>query len=128
MKYNASVVATFLLAISPFSTNAFIPLKQNGHSHLVFLRSAVIDEMTQNDVESKMDSLTSDLISKLRFREVQRELERRALDASGTLSTMKNRLREATMDNKDPSATKNGDASRMIDADVMEEVRNKSLW
>lgn len=73
-------------------------------------------------MESKLDSLTSDLISKLRFREVQRELERRALDASGTLSAMKNRLRAATVGVKDPGTTEGSTKSRIIDTDAINEA------
>lgn len=124
MKYNTSVVATFLLAVSIPSTNAFLPLKQNGQSHVTFVRSTVVDKTTQTDVESKMDSLTYDLISKLRFREVQRELERRALDATGTLTAMKIRLREAAMGTTVSATPESSQKSRVIDTDTIDEVRN----
>ena len=52
----------------------------------VALDSTEVDE----DVTTK---LTHDIISKLRFREVQRELERRELDTSGTFTDMRQRLR-----------------------------------
>ena len=75
-----------------------------------------------------MESLTNDLISKLRFREVQKELERRALDTGGTLSTMKNRLREAAMVGMNvpmPMDGSDGHATAVIDVDALDEVRKR---
>ena len=122
MKYNQSIVAIFLFATSLPSTNAFVPSAKRGFSPVSSRRSTVVDETSQIGTESKLDSLTSDLISKLRFREVQRELERRALDASGTLSAMKNRLRAATVGVKGPMTTEGSSQSRIIDADAINEV------
>jgi len=47
-----------------------------------------------HDVGIKFDHLTDDIVSKLRFREVQQELERRDLDTSGTFTSMRKRLRQ----------------------------------
>jgi hypothetical protein len=40
-----------------------------------------------------IENLTIDIVAKLRFREVQRELEARQLDTSGTFTDMRQRLR-----------------------------------
>lgn len=117
MKYQASVVAVFLLAVSGSTTNAFV--QNNGRSSLAVLRSAVAAEDAVQ-ANSKMESLTNDLIGKLRFREVKEELERRALNTSGTLSVMKNRLREATMG---PIRIEKVQEVRTIDGDALDEVR-----
>lgn len=117
MKYQTSVVASFLLALS--STNAFVPSKQNGRSYNVAVKSAVVDEKVTSG-SSSMDSLTIDLISKLRFREVQRELERRALSTNGTLSNMKDRLRQATAGMSVPMPM---DGTDMTDKHDLDEVR-----
>ena len=54
--------------------------------------------------------MTVDIISKLRFREVQRELERRELDTSGTFTSMRERLRHAAMaETTTTTTTTNGD-------------------
>lgn len=96
MKYQTSVVTSFLLALSSTATDAFVPAKHNGRAlPVAVLQSAVVDENVGMD--TNMESLTNDLISKLRFREVQKELERRALDTKGTLSNMKDRLRESAV-------------------------------
>lgn len=42
-------------------------------------------------------SLTQDLISKLRFRDLRRELEGRQLETTGTTGQLRTRLREATL-------------------------------
>lgn len=52
---------------------------------------------TDDDVSRSHHSLTQDLISKLRFRDLQRELERRQLDAMGTTAQLRERLRVAAL-------------------------------
>ena len=120
MRYQASAIAYFFLTISG-TTNAFVPAQQSGRPSLAALRSAVVEETT--DVNPKMGYLTNDLISKLRFREVQRELERRQLETSGTLSAMKNRLREATIGT---IRLENMEDVREIDGDALDEVSKES--
>jgi len=103
MRLHASVVASALL-VSVASTAAFVPLKHSvrGFSSV---KSAVVEETK---------SLTYVLISKLRYRELQRELLERDLDASGTLSSMRGRLREVTCD---PS--KDSDENCIIDEEKL---------
>lgn len=50
--------------------------------------------------KTELDALTADIVSKLRFREVQRELERREIDTTGTFTTMRTRLMELATDGK----------------------------
>ena len=49
----------------------------------------------EQDKERKTATLTQDLISKLRFRELQTELSQRELPTDGTTGQLRNRLREA---------------------------------
>jgi pentatricopeptide repeat protein len=49
--------------------------------------------MNDGNDDINNESLTNDVISKLRFREVQRALQHRNLDTTGTFSAMKERLR-----------------------------------
>lgn len=107
-----------MLAVTSTKTNAFVPPIRKRGPIPTAVRSAVVEETA--GLNTRMESLTNDLISKLRFREVQRELELRDLETSGTLSVMKNRLREATV-----SATQVGRAkeSHEIDGDALDEVR-----
>ena len=106
MRLHASVVASALL-VSVASTAAFVPLKHSvrGFSSV---KSAAVEETK---------SLTYVLISKLRYRELQRELLERDLDASGTLSSMRGRLREVTCD---PS--KDSDENCIIDEEKLTAV------
>lgn len=123
MKFQSSVVASFLLAVAAAPVaHAFVLPTNHGRDYRSSLQSSVVEEPTTS---SKVESLTHDLISKLRFREVQRELEIRALDTSGTLSAMKNRLREAAVVVKEAMPMKGVDEeTRVIDGDALDEVRN----
>jgi hypothetical protein len=96
MRYSASVVASALL-LSVGSTSAFAPSKQTSRHSLVELQSAVEEATETTKAVSTNSNLTYDDISRLRFREVKRELEYRQLDASGTHSALKYRLRVAEL-------------------------------
>jgi hypothetical protein len=107
MRLHASVLASALL-VSVASTAAFVPLKQS-------VRTFSSIESTATE-ETK--SLTYNLISKLRYRELQRELLERDLDPSGTLSSMRYRLREVTCDD----SSKDSDENCIIDEEKLAAV------
>lgn len=113
MKLHASVVASALL-VSVASTAAFVPLKQSARA-FSSVKSAAVEET---------ESLTYVLISKLRYRELQRELLERDLDASGTLSSMRGRLREVTCDD----SSKDGDENCIIDEEKLTAVSKYSIY
>ena len=50
-----------------------------------------------SEEQSLPSSLTQDIISKLRFRDLRRELEGRDLDVYGTTAQLRARLREAAL-------------------------------
>jgi len=58
--------------------------------------------------------LTKDLVSKLRFREVQRELELRDLDTSGTFTSMRTRLRQLATDGSEEENEQSKDSGKEI--------------
>jgi hypothetical protein len=121
MKYQASVVAS-ILALSLGASHAFAPPNQNGRPSLSVMKSmAVDDKATSTTTETPFDSLTLDLISKLRFREAQRQLEQRDLDATGTLSAMRDRLRQVA-DGKDSAMQTAQDSTPVIDEETMNKV------
>ena len=65
--------------------------------------------------------MTVDIISKLRFREAVKELELRELDATGTLTDMRTRLRELVTGDETGNA---GDDVRVIEEESLNNVRN----
>jgi hypothetical protein len=105
MRFHASFVASALLVSVSVSVTsaaaAFVPLKQNVRSF-----SSVKSSSSSTAME-ETKSLTYNLISKLQYRAVQRELLERDLDASGTLSSMRNRLREVSCDDSSKDADEN---------------------
>ena len=68
------------------------------------------------------DGLTIDMISKLGFRDVQKELARRELETSGTLSAMRDRLRHDTGHTRIATPQKGGSAAAM-DEESLTQVR-----
>ena len=93
MKFQASVLGLLSVSASLDTALAFSSSSPSGNNAQTAVYSTVA-EVAPTD--SATDSLTNDIISKLQFREAQRELERLQLDATGTLSAMRSRLREAT--------------------------------
>ena len=71
---------------------------------------------------AELKTLTTDIISKLRFREAVKELELRELDATGTLTDMRTRLRELVSDDETGN-TKTGDDVRVIEEESLNSVR-----
>jgi len=104
MKLESCVVAIALASLAAPSA-AFQPSRAGVMASKG--RPGVVRSVTAPEVEAETDSLaasqnestklttlTLDIVSKLRFREAQQELERRDLDASGTLSEMRSRLKD----------------------------------
>jgi hypothetical protein len=134
MKFHPVCVAAFLA----FLVNQSEAFSHGGScrvSSSMVLKSttAQVEEMTSVSSKRGIDNLTVDIISKLRFREVQRELERRQLDTSGTFTSMRERLRHVAMaetneenshDNAASSQQSKNDAGnvRVIDEDSLNSV------
>ena len=84
------------------------------------LNVAVESTEVEEDVTTK---LTHDIISKLRFREVQRELKRRELDTSGTFTDMRKRLRLLVPGNTEKEQnTESGTSVHVIGEDALNAV------
>jgi hypothetical protein len=84
-------------------TTAFVPAKQlqlrlsmMGVSSTVQSSDATEADTISSSAQDEGINLTREMIKKLRFREIQHELQRRELDASGTLSAMRDRLRQVS--------------------------------
>ena len=123
MKFHSSAIAT-VLALSLGSASAFVPANPNGNLQVGGMNSAVVDDETATATKS----LTNDIISKLRFREARQELERRELDASGTLSAMRDRLRHASGYSSAPVLGRSEDGAA-IDEEALNKVSyNFPLW
>jgi hypothetical protein len=90
MKFQDLAVSLAILSSTLGSSNAFSSSQKNVRDfQSVSLGSTAEARAT--------DSLTNDIISKLQFREAQEKLESLQLDASGTLSAMRDRLRTLTV-------------------------------
>lgn len=70
---------------------------------------------------TELKGLTKDLISKLRFREVKSELERRDLGTTGTFTDMKTRLKEIAVDKVEDISNVDDDV-RVIGEDVLNDA------
>jgi len=104
MRFHKSAIAVFV-AVGVGGVHGFAPQQQRQvPSSSLFSTAAASPSSDASAVEegaglsTMTDTLTTDLISKLRFRQVQKELELRELDTSGTLTDMKQRLRHAAVD------------------------------
>lgn len=118
MKYSNVVLWSILAVLGP-SSYAFVPSRMLCRPSLPALNSAIAMEAA---ADSNVESLSTDLISKLRFREVRRELERRSLDNTGTLTAMKDRLREAALDTKS-IRTEELEGTKTSNGEALDEVR-----
>jgi hypothetical protein len=135
MRFPSTAIA-FFLALSLESSSGFVPVTQNrplssSSSHLYSGTDAgvstadiaTIEASSNDDRASMMATLTSDIISKLRFRQVQKELELRQLETSGTFTDMKKRLMHIAADaGTDKSGTSQDDVL-VIDEDAINSVR-----
>ena len=117
MKFHRSVLG-FLTASASLDValafSSFTPNRNNA-------KTLVYSSVAEVDTGSATESLTNDIISKLQFREAQRELQRLELDTTGTLSAMRDRLREATVQR---SNTEADSEVRVIDEEKLNKVRD----
>ena len=133
MKFDSKVVA---IALASLVTPAMAFQPNVGSLRTQSVMKMVVSPEVEDDITTpptsaptststgiEMDHLTSDIVSKLRFREVQRELERRELDTSGTFTDMRTRLKElATDETKDEQTSDSSKDIRVIDGDVLNNV------
>lgn len=100
---NHRVAWSLLAAALVSSSNAWVPSTLSPSSRTVsspvnrFVSTAAAESSVDTDATEGDSSLTQDLISKLRFRDLRRELEGRDLDASGTTAQLRDRLRVAAL-------------------------------
>lgn len=86
-------VMTVALACLPDLANAFqLQVSKKFRSNVDAMSTSLKDDLTTGSADTGLETSTNGNISKLRFREVRRELERRNLDTSGTFTDMKKRL------------------------------------
>lgn len=103
---------------------AFQPIGVSTRGENLIARKVAAPEIDE-ETKTGMTTLTRDLVSKLRFREAKEELERRELDASGTLTDMRSRLRELAVDGEtDQNSSANANV-RVVDAEALNNVRKK---
>jgi len=108
MKFDSRVVAIALASlVAPamaFQPNGGSFRAAQGQEHIIRrAASPEVEEDISMDASASASapastSLTMDLVKKMRFREVQREVERRELDTSGTFTDMKTRLKQLATD------------------------------
>jgi len=72
---------------------------------------------TEPSVLSATESLTQDLVAKLRFRELRKELESRGLSPVGTTGQLRARLREAVIGNEECVVLEDGTTEGDCDPD-----------
>jgi hypothetical protein len=137
MRFHPTAIVSFL-AVGVGSAHGFAPpqiqqgsLSSQLHSTAASLSTADTssggDGSQPSSTMSKMDTLTTDLISKLRFRQVQKELELRQLETKGTFTELKQRLKHVAVDGTattSGTSTRNGDSGMMvIDDNALNSVR-----
>jgi hypothetical protein len=84
-------------------------------------QSSVYSTIAESAPTSSAEDLTNAIISKLHFREAQRELERLHLDTGGTLSAMRNRLRNAALHRNADDVNGDGEV-RVTDKEKLNQV------
>lgn len=119
MKFQASVLGLLSVSASLDTALAFSSTSRSGNNAQTAVYSAVAEVAS---TDSATGSLTNDIISKLQFREAQKELERLQLDATGTLSAMRSRLREATSQSSETEVNGTNGEVRVIDEEKLNEV------
>ena len=130
MRFHKSAIAVFL-AVGVGGVHGFAPRQQrqvpSSSSSSLYSTTAASPSSDASAVEegagpsTMIDTLTIDLISNLRFRQVQKELELRELDTSGTLTDMKQRLRHVAVDGT--TTTTNGAAEQESETMDVDSVR-----
>lgn len=148
MKFRPSAVAAILVllidsswAFCPSHLQTLQPQKPRlkARSTTVIIKSTGVEEASAPsspssgtaDAATELENLTRDIVSKLRFREVLRELERREMDTSGTFTDMRQRLLHAAAaagDVADRSSEKNdgSDDVRVIDQEFLNAVSRQN--
>ena len=144
MRFDTKAIAVVLtlLAVDPglaFNPNGVsfqgkqqlaVTSRSSSSAVVVTRMSTEVDEDidTKNDnKKSQMKGLTKDLVSKLRFREVQKELELRDLDTSGTFTSMRTRLRQLATDGEEHDYDKRKEI-RVIGADALNNVSETNFF
>ncbi len=126
MKFESSIVALALASLAAQST-AFQPVGVSNRAVQQVARRVASSEVeTVESAEpgsAKLKTLTIDIISKLRFREAVKELELRELNATGTLTDMRTRLRELVTDDETGNS-KAGDV-RVIEEESLNNVSER---
>jgi hypothetical protein len=86
---------------------------------------------TNNTRSTQLESLTKDIVSKLRFRELQKELEKRQMDASGTYTDMRQRLLYVAATSSSSTATTAGTGttttSPVVNQDETSRIENNKV-
>jgi hypothetical protein len=117
MRFQPSVLAILSVSALSQSSLAFSSSMRTGRN----AQSSVYSTIAESAPTSPAEDLTNAIISKLHFREAQRELERLHLDTGGTLSAMRKRLRNAALHNYAEDV--NGDGKvRVIEEEKMNQV------
>ena len=131
MKLESGVLAIVLASLAATSTS-FQPNRVSirtgpGHQHVV--RSVTAPEVAEEGTKAaesshsaELKALTTDIVSKLRFREVQKELELRELDTSGTFTDMRTRLKELATDDGNTKINEIEEDVRVIGEDALNTV------
>ena len=130
MKFSPVAVAACLaLFISP--SDAFMTSRVQHAASPVTLHSTAEAVETETAAKAGIEKLTVDVVSKLRFREVQRELEARQLDTSGTFTSMRQRLLNVAAQEGGGVNGTNGEKKaasvRVIDSDSLNNVSSDGL-
>jgi hypothetical protein len=135
MKFKNSVVAIALASLiapsSAFQPNGISLRAAQGQQQImsmVIAPEAVEETTTSESSDSDgVKALTMDIVKKMRFREVQKELERKELDTGGTFKDMRSRLKELVTDVETEESNETGEAVRVIEEDALNKV-SKNLW
>jgi hypothetical protein len=93
MRFQPSLLAIVSVSALSKSSLAFSSSSRNGRN----AQSSVYSTIAESAPTSPAEDLTNAIISKMHFREAQRELERLHLETGGTLSDMRNRLRDSAL-------------------------------
>ena len=132
MKFESSVVAIALaslatpsMAFQPSGTS--IRALHGQQQTITRVTAPGVEEETKTSGSSSTESselkaLTLDIVSKLRFREVQKELELRELDTSGTFTDMKFRLKQLVTDEDSNKSNDSSEDVRVIGEDELNKV------
>ena len=124
MKFETSVVAIALATSWAAQSAAFQPIgvsSRKTRGAQLIARKVAAPEI-EEETKTGVTTLTRDLVSKLRFREAKKELEQRELDAGGTLTDMRSRLRELAVDGE---TYQNNANVRVVDSEALNNVRKK---